>query len=64
MRWRDSGANITDPFLPRAREMHAISADMSKKDWKNLPEAKLIPALIREVPACVGKMIARSQLSK
>jgi hypothetical protein len=44
--------------------MHAIRADMSKKDWKNLPEAKLIPALIREVPACSGKMIARSQLSK
>ena len=56
--WRAYYANI---FNPARVKIHAMQAEMPMRYWKNLPEAQLIPALIREAPARVEKMIARSQ---
>ena len=56
--WREYYANI---FNPARVKIHAMQAEMPKRYWKNLPEAQLIPALIREAPARVETMIARSQ---
>ena len=38
-------------FNPARVKIHAMQAEMPKHYWKNLPEAALIPALIREAPA-------------
>ena len=35
--------------------------EMPKRYWKNLPEAVLIPDLLRQAPSRVKTMIARSQ---
>ena len=56
--WREYYANI---FNPARVKIHAMQAEMPKRFWKNLPEAELIPALIRDAPARVEKMIARSK---
>jgi uracil-DNA glycosylase family protein len=56
--WREYYAHIFDPARVKIR---AMQAEMPKRYWKNLPEAELIPALIREAPARVETMIARSQ---
>ena len=56
--WREYYANI---FNPARVKIHAMQAEMPKRYWKNLPEAQLIPALIREAPARVESMIARSK---
>lgn len=56
--WRQYYANI---FNPARVKIHAMTAEMPKRYWKNLPEAELIPTLIREAPARVETMIARSK---
>lgn len=48
-------------FNPARVKTHAMQAEMPKHYWKNLPEAALIPALIREAPARAETMIRRSQ---
>lgn len=56
--WRQYYAHI---FNPARVKIHAMQAEMPKRYWKNLPEAQLIPALIREAPARVETMVARSK---
>jgi probable DNA metabolism protein len=56
--WRQYYAHI---FNPARVKIHAMQAEMPKRYWKNLPEADLIPALIRKAPARVETMIARSK---
>ncbi len=56
--WRTYYANI---FNPARVKIHEMQAEMPKRYWKNLPEAPLIPALIREASARVETMIARSK---
>ena len=56
--WRQYYAHI---FNPARVKIHAMQAEMPKRYWKNLPEAELIPSLIREAPRRVETMIARSQ---
>ena len=51
--WRTYYANIFNP----ARLMpEAMRAEMPRKYWKNLPEARLIPELIRTAPARAAEM--------
>lgn len=56
--WRQYYAHI---FNPARVKIHAMQAEMPKRYWKNLPEAELIPVLIREAPARVEAMVARSK---
>ncbi|MFY0635274.1 MAG: UdgX family uracil-DNA binding protein [Vannielia sp.] len=54
--WRTYYANIFNP----ARLMpEAMRSEMPKKYWKNLPEARLIPELIRTAPARAAEMQAK-----
>lgn len=55
--WLRYYANI---FNPARVKVHAMQAEMPRKYWKNLPEAAVIPALLREAPARVNSMMARS----
>lgn len=48
-------------FNPARVKVHAMTAEMPKKYWKNLPEAAVIPALLREAPARVNSMVAKSR---
>lgn len=49
-------------FNPARVKTHAMQSEMPKHYWKNLPEAALIPALVREAPARAETMIQRSHL--
>jgi probable DNA metabolism protein len=51
-------------FNPARVKTHAMQAEMPKKYWKNLPEAAVIPALLREAPARVDSMMAKSRAKK
>jgi uracil-DNA glycosylase len=51
-------------FNPARVKVHAMQAEMPKKYWKNLPEAAVIPALLREAPARVNSMMAKSRAKK
>jgi len=55
--WRTYYGHI---FNPARVKTHAMEAEMPKRYWKNLPEAALIPALLREAPKRVDQMIAHS----
>ncbi|MGI8431004.1 MAG: UdgX family uracil-DNA binding protein [Chthoniobacterales bacterium] len=55
--WRTYYANI---FNPARVKVHAMQAEMPKKYWRNLPEATLIPALLREAPRRVETMMKKS----
>jgi len=48
-------------FNPARVKVHAMQAEMPKRYWKNLPEAAIIPALLREAPARVNSMMAKSR---
>ena len=48
-------------FNPARVKIHAMQAEMPKKYWKNLPEAAVIPALLREAPGRVNSMMAKSR---
>jgi len=54
--WRTYYANI---FNPARLKIKAMTAEMPKKYWKNLPEAELIPDLILGAEARVLEMAAR-----
>ena len=56
--WRQYYANI---FNPARVKTQAMQKEMPKRYWKNLPEAELIPDLLRQAPGRVKTMIARSQ---
>ena len=45
-------------FNPARLKPDAMRAEMPKKYWRNLPEAKLIPGLIETAAARTGEMIA------
>lgn len=51
--WRTYYASI---FNPARLMVSAMQSEMPKKYWKNLPEAHLIPELIRTAPARAEKM--------
>jgi DNA polymerase len=55
--WRKYYANI---FNPARVKVHAMRAEMPKRYWKNLPEAQMIPQLLREAPARVEAMMEKS----
>lgn len=52
--WRDYYAST---FNPARLNPDVMRAHMAKKYWKNLPEAHLIPELIRSAPSRVQQMI-------
>ena len=56
--WRQYYANI---FNPARVKTHAMQKEMPKRYWKNLPEAELIPDLLRRAPTRVEKMLSRSR---
>lgn len=53
--WRNYYASI---FNPARLKVGAMKSEMPVKYWKNLPEARLIPQLIREAPARAQAMVA------
>jgi probable DNA metabolism protein len=53
--WRSYYASI---FNPARLKVGAMKSEMPVKYWKNLPEARLIPQLIREAPARAQAMVA------
>lgn len=53
--WRTYFASI---FNPARLKVKAMTAEMPKKYWKNLPEAELIAPLIREARARERRMLA------
>ncbi len=55
--WRQYYANI---FNPARVKTQAMQKEMPKRYWKNLPEAELIPDLVRQAPGRVKTMIACS----
>ncbi|WP_426955996.1 UdgX family uracil-DNA binding protein [Muricoccus radiodurans] len=46
-------------FNPARLKPEAMRAEMPKKFWRNLPEARDIPRLIEEAPRRVAEMVAR-----
>ncbi len=54
--WRSYYAHI---FNPARVSIGAMQAEMPKQYWANLPEARLIPALTREAPQRVARMLAQ-----
>jgi len=52
--WRDYYAST---FNPARLNPDVMRAHMAKKYWKNLPEAQLIPELVRSAPSRVQQMI-------
>ncbi len=59
--WRQYYANI---FNPARLKTDAMQKEMPKRYWKNLPEAELIPDLLRQAPKRVETMLARSQAQR
>ena len=55
--WRTYYRNI---FNPARLKTKAMEKEMPKRYWKNLPEAEMIPGLLREAPARVDKMLRES----
>ncbi|MFC7737551.1 UdgX family uracil-DNA binding protein [Roseomonas sp. GCM10028921] len=54
--WRAYFASI---FNPARLKPEAMRAEMPKKFWRNLPEARDIPRLMAEAPGRVAEMVAR-----
>ncbi len=54
--WRTYFASI---FNPARLKIGAMQSEMPKKYWKNMPETRLIPELIRTSPARAQEMIDR-----
>jgi uracil-DNA glycosylase len=55
--WRTYYASI---FNPARIKVGAMTAEMPRHYWKNLPEAKIIPSLLAEFPARVELMLMAS----
>ena len=53
--WRTYYSSI---FNPARVKVSAMRAEMPKKYWRNMPEARLIPQLLEAAPARVQKMAA------
>ena len=53
--WRTYYANI---FNPARLKIKAMQSEMPKKYWRNLPEAELIPGLVRQAESRAVKMRA------
>ncbi|WP_313349481.1 UdgX family uracil-DNA binding protein [Paracoccus sp. (in: a-proteobacteria)] len=53
--WATYFANI---FNPARIKLDAMRSEMPKKYWKNLPETRLIPAMLADAEARVGRMRA------
>ena len=51
--WRTYYSNIFNPSRVKTR---AMQKEMPKRYWKNLPEAEIIPLLLKEAPSRVEKM--------
>jgi uracil-DNA glycosylase len=56
--WRTYYASVFNPARLKTR---AMRAEMPKKYWANLPEARLIPELVSEAPRRVREMGRRSR---
>jgi DNA polymerase len=56
--WRSYYSSI---FNPARVKIGAMQSEMPKRYWKNLPEAAAIPSLLREAPARVNAMLAKSR---
>lgn len=54
--WRTYFANI---FNPARLKVKAMQAEMPKKYWRNLPEASLIPELIKGADEAARQMLAK-----
>lgn len=48
-------------FNPARVKEKAMTAEMPRKYWKNLPEAEIIPDLLEKAPARVREMIEKSE---
>lgn len=57
--WRTYYGSI---FNPARIKTHAMAAEMPKKYWKNLPEARVIPSLLSEAPARIEQMLKASAM--
>lgn len=55
--WRTYYGNIFNPARVKTK---AMRKEMPKRYWKNLPETGIIPALLKEAPARVEKMLRQS----
>ncbi len=55
--WREYYRSI---FNPARLKLRAMRKELPKRYWKNLPEAGLIPELVRTAPGRVDTMLARS----
>jgi len=55
--WRTYYGNIFNPARVKTK---AMRKEMPKRYWKNLPETEIIPALLKEAPARVEKMLRES----
>jgi probable DNA metabolism protein len=51
-------------FNPARIKTQTMQSEMPKKYWKNLPEAAVIPALLREAPGRVNSMMTKSRRKK
>ncbi|MDT7951838.1 MAG: UdgX family uracil-DNA binding protein [Acetobacteraceae bacterium] len=58
--WRAYYSSI---FNPARLKIGAMTSEMPRKYWKNLPEAAAIPDLIRNAPARVENMVERPVIS-
>ena len=58
--WRTYYSSI---FNPARLKIGAMTSEMPKKYWKNLPEAAAIPDLIRSAPARVEAMVQQPVIS-
>jgi probable DNA metabolism protein len=56
--WQKYYAHI---FNPARVKVHAMTKEMPKRYWKNLPEAQLIPELLRKAPTRVNSMMTKSR---
>jgi probable DNA metabolism protein len=56
--WRTYYAHV---FNPARVKVAAMRAEMPLRYWRNLPEAALIPGLLREAPGRVREMIERAR---
>jgi DNA polymerase len=55
--WRAYFASIFNPAMPK---IAAMNSEMPGNNWRNLPEAELIPSLIRGAKQAEEEMVARA----
>lgn len=52
------GTYYASTFNPARLRTAAMAAEMPRKFWRNLPEAQLIPELVRDAPGRVRRMVS------